>query len=72
MAQAYKCDRCSKFFEKKDFNTGEKLEFSDYHILMDQIRVFIKDTSTQVQADICPECCRALAQFMANKEVKPN
>lgn len=72
MAQAYKCDRCSKFFEKKDFNTGEKLSIDDHHILMDQIQIFIKDSSVKVLADICPDCCRALAQFMANKEVKPS
>lgn len=72
MAQAYKCDRCKGFFEQKDFNTGEKLEIGDYQILMDQIQIFVKDSSTKVHVDICPECCRAFAQFMANKEVKPN
>lgn len=57
MAKALKCDRCGKFFERKDME--EK-----YYVTTN---LYFRDPDSAI--DLCPECYGKLEKWMEENEI---
>lgn len=63
MAKALKCDRCSKFFERKDM---EEKYGEDERVYYITTSLYLHDPNSGI--DLCPECYGKLKQFMEENE----